>query len=148
MRFIKQLSEDEFIVKMEPVDKDPSKRIVLAHDYLQISGRDWDCTDLRIEGPYGWANVVNHHVRIQIPIRMAQDILNNVLTSDRKYLKKEHLIQSNGKPAYCDEHGTKYYYTKEDGTKMVAIYDYNKDEYVHLELSTVDLILSKNQENN
>lgn len=132
MKFIKQLSEDEFVVKMEPIDKDKSKRIVLAHDYLLINAREWNCTDLRIQGPYGWANVVNYNVSIQIPIRMAQDMLKKVLTSDRKYLKEEHLIHSDGKPAYSDEDGTKYYYAKDDGTKMVAIYDKEKNEYVHI----------------
>ena len=140
MKFVKQLSEDEFVVKMEPIDKDGSKRIVLAHDYLLISAKDWNCTDLRIQGPYGWANVVNYNVSVQIPIRMAQDILKKVLTSDRKYLKEEHLINSDGKPAYFDQDGAKYYYTKDDGTKMVAIYDKEKNEYVHVPQSILRIV--------
>lgn len=140
MKFIKQLSEDEFVVKMEPIDKDKSKRIVLAHDYLLFNARDWNCTDLRIQGPYGWANVVNYNVSVQIPIRMAQDMLKNVLTPDRKYLKEEHLIHSDGKPAYVDEDGTKYYYVKDDGTKMVAIYDKEKNEYVHVPQSLLRIV--------
>lgn len=140
MKFIKQLSEDEFVVKMEPIDKDRSKRIVLAHDYLLISAMGCDCTNLRIQGPYGWANVVNYNASVQIPIRMAQDILKKVLTSDRKYLKEEHLIHSDGKPAYSDQNGTKYYYTKDDGTKMVAIYDEEKNEYVHIPQSILRIV--------
>ena len=140
MKFIKQLSEDEFVVKMEPYDKDSSKRIVLAHDYLLISGRDWNCTNLRIKGPYGWGNVVQYNARVQIPIRMAQDMLKRVLTPDRKYLKGEHLTYSNGTPAYSDEAGTKYYYAKDDGTKMVAIYDKEKNEYIHLPQSVFGAI--------
>lgn len=140
MKFIKQLSEDEFVVKMEPIDKDKSKRIVLAHDYLLINAREWNCTDLRIQGPYGWANVVNYNVSVQIPIRMAQDMLKKVLTPDRKYLKEEHLIHSDGKPAYSDEDGTKYYYVKDDGTKMVAIYDKEKNEYVHVPQSLLRIV--------
>lgn len=141
MKFIKQLSEDEFVVKMEPVDLDSDKKIILAHDYLQISGRDWDCTDLRIEGPYGWANVVNHRVRIQIPIRMAQDILKNVLTPDRKFLKEEHLHREKGE-AYCDQPGDKYFYYKDDGTMMVAIYDPDTHKYVHLPATIATLVKS------
>lgn len=142
MKFIKQLSEDEFIVKMEPKDTEKTTKIVLAHDYLQFGGRDWTCTDLQdIKGPYGWSNVVNHWVRVQIPIRMAQDILQNVLTSDRKYLDEEHL-ENDGKPRYCEDEGSKYYYAKDDGTRMVAIYNTNDNKFYHFSEETVNLILN------
>ena len=140
MQFIKQLSEDEFVVKMSPQDANPDKHIVLAHDYLMFTARDWTCTHMQIEGPYGFANVVTHRVRIQIPIRMAQDMLKTVLTKDRKYLKEEHLTHSDGQAAYLDEKGTRYYYTKDDGTRMVAIYDSKKNEYVHVSQDLVDLV--------
>lgn len=139
MKFIKQLSEDEFIVKMEPDDADPTKTIILAHDYLQFNGRDWNCTDLQIEGPYGFANVVYHKVHVQIPIRMAQDILKNVLTPNRKFLREEHLQRDSG-PAYCDQEGYKYFYRKDDGSKMVAIYDAKEHKYIHLSSELVDLV--------
>lgn len=141
MKFIKQLSEDEFIVKMEPRDADPTKTIILAHDYLQFNGRDWTCTDLQIEGPYGFANVVRHKVHVQIPIRMAQDILKNVLTPDRKFLKEEHL-QRDGEPTYCDQEGDKYFYYKDDGSMMVAIYDPAECKYIHLPGNIVTLVKS------
>lgn len=139
MKFIKQLSEDEFIVKMEPSDADSTRTIILAHDYLQFNGRDWTCTDLRVEGPYGFANVVRHKVHVQIPIRMAQDILKNVLTPDRKFLKEEHL-QRDSEPTYCDQEGDKYFYYKDDGSRMVAIYDPNECKYIHLPASVITLI--------
>lgn len=139
MKFIKQLSNDEFIVKMEPGDADPTKTIILAHDYLQFNGRDWTCTDLQVEGPYGFANVVHHKVHVQIPIRMAQDILKNVLTPDRKFLKEEHL-QRDGEPIYRDQQGDKYFYYKDDGSMMVAIYDSNEHKYIHLPASIVTLV--------
>ena len=139
MKFIKQLSEDEFVVKMEPADADPTKTIILAHDYLQFNGRDWTCGDFQVEGPYGFANVVYHKVHVQIPIRMAQDILKNVLTPDRKFLKEEHLHRESGE-AYCDQPGDKYFYYKDDGSMMVAIYDPNECKYVHLPANIVTLV--------
>ena len=141
MKFIKQLSEDEFVVKMEPSDADPTRTIILAHDYLQFNGRDWHCTDLQIKGPYGFGNVVNHKVHVQIPIRMAQDILKNVLTPDRKFLKEEHLQRNDG-PIYCDQEGDKYFYYKDDGSKMIAIYDPTECKYVHIPASVVTLVKS------
>lgn len=139
MKFIKQLSEDEFIVKMESDDADPTTTITLAHDYLQFEGKDWTCTNLQVKGPYGYANVVNHKVHVQIPIRMAQDILKNVLTPNREFLKEKHL-QRNGKPTYCDQEGDKYFYYKDDGIMMVAIYDPNECKYIHLPASVVTLV--------
>lgn len=133
MKIIKKLSEDEFIIKLGPEDADNTRQIVLAHDYLQFSGRDWNCTDLHgLDSPYGFGNVVYNHARIQIPIRMAQDILEHVLTKDRKYLKKEHLVRENGEKAYCDSIGLSYRYAKDDGTRMIAIYSEEKDEYIHI----------------
>jgi len=141
MKFIKQLSEDEFVVKMEPADADPDRRIILAHDYLQFNGIDWTCGDFQVEGPYGYANVVHHRVHVQIPVRMAQDILKNVLTSDRKFLKEEHLHREKGE-AYCDQPGDKYFYYTDDGVMMVAIYDPDTHKYVHLPAKIATLVKS------
>ena len=143
MKFIKQLSEDEFIVKMEPKDAEKTTKIVLAHDYLMFTARGWTCTDMQIKGPYGVANVVHHRVSVQIPIRMAQDMLKTVLTKDREYLKEEHLMRSDGQAAYlCEDEGSKYYYAKDDGTRMVAIYNTNDNKFYHFSEETVNLILN------
>lgn len=140
MKFIKQLSEDEFVVKMGPEDADNTRKIVLAHDYLQITGRDWYCTDMRkLNAPWAFGNVINVHSSIQIPIRMAQDMLENVLTKDRAYLKKEHLVY-NGKPAYCDQSGTSYIYYTDEGIRMIAMYCEEKNEYVHLPMDLYGII--------
>ena len=40
MKFIKQLSQNEFVVKLGPEDADNTRSIVLVHDYLQINGRN------------------------------------------------------------------------------------------------------------
>ena len=144
MRFIKQLSEDEFIVKMGPEDCNNVRSITLTHDYLQFNGRDWYCTDLRLKDtPWSYANVINVRTHIQIPIRMAQDILENVLTKDREYLKKEYLIRFDGTPGYCDGEGHMYKYTKDDGTKMIAIYNTDTNEYYHMHLSIYNSISIK-----
>lgn len=133
MKFIKQLSEDEFVVKLGKEDADNTRKIVLAHDYLQFSGRDWHCTDFHgLNSPCTSGNVIHTYATIQIPIRMAQDMLEKVLTSDRKYLRKDHLFYNNGKKGYCDPAGLSYRYTNDYGTKMIAIYDGETDEYVHI----------------
>lgn len=145
MKFIKKLSEDEFVVKMEPHDGDGTNKIVLAHDYLQIEGKDWYCTNMSgLDAPWAFGNVINVSSRIQIPIRMAQDILENVLTKDREYLKKEHLVRD-GKQVYRDLEGASYRYRKDDGTKMIAIYNIKTDEYFHMPVDIYNLAIANNQ---
>ena len=149
MKIIKQLSQDEFIVKLGSEDADKTRKIVLAHDYLQISGIDWHCTDIHgLNAPWAFGNVVHTQASIQIPIRMAQDILENVLTSDRKYLKKEHLVRENGEPAYNDPNGLSYRYKKDNGIEMIAIYSEENHTYIHLPLDTYNTIkkLAKDDE--
>lgn len=141
MKFIKQLSEDEFVVKMEPIDADNTRKIVLAHDYLLFSGRDWYCTDMSgLNAPWAYGNVINVHSKIHIPIRMAQDMLESVLTKDRKYLKKEHLVYSNGEPAYCDEPGTSYVYRNDEGIQMIAIFCKETEKYVHIPMDLYETV--------
>lgn len=149
MKFIKQLSQDEFVVKLGPEDTDNTRSIVLAHDYLQINGRDWHCTDMHgLKAPWAFGNVVHTHASVQIPIRMAQDILENVLTSDRKYLKKEHLVHENGEPVYNDPNGLSYKYKNDNGIEMIAIYSGKNHAYIHLPLDTYNTIknLAKDDE--
>ena len=140
MKFIKQLSEDEFVVKMESEDSNRTRRIILAHDYLQFQGLDWYCTDLsNLNAPWAFGNVIKVQSNIQIPIRMAQDMLEKVLTLNRKYLKKEHLIHD-GKPNYRDPNGLSYCYTDDDGKKMIAFFNRETCEYVHMEQSIYNAI--------
>lgn len=124
MKFIKQLSEDEFIVKMGDEDLLPRRRVIVAHDYVSFVGRDWHCTDLQgIKGPYGSGNVVNNYATVQIPIRMAQDMLRTVLK--RNYLQPEHLKSDDGTPRYLENgtRSTEYVYWDDNHTQMIAIQD-------------------------
>ncbi len=135
MKFIKQLSEDEFIVKMELSDGNDRKSIILAHDYLQFNGRDWYCTNFSgLNTPWGSGNVICIATHIQIPIRMAQDMLENVLTKDRKYLEENHLKCSDGSSKYLDVNGANYRYTTDDGIKMIAIFSRDQEKYIHIPL--------------
>lgn len=141
MKFIEKISDNRFIVEMGPEDADNTRSIILAHDYLQFIGRDWYCTSLHgLDAPWASGNVVKVHSRIQIPIRMAQDMLENVLNKDRKYLKKDHLIHSDGSQAYSDPAGLSYRYFTDDGIKMIAIYSKEKEQYVHMPIDLYESI--------
>ena len=128
MKFIKQLSDNQFVVEMDKEDLDKDIRIKIMHDYVQIDGRDWHCEDYQVKGPYGCANVVRNRVSIQIPIRAAQDILKTI--SDNEYLQESHLIDCDNKPRYLYDRGVYHYY--KNGKNMVAIMDNNTGEFIHI----------------
>ena len=128
MKFIKQLSDNQFIVEMDKEDLDKDIRIKIAHDYVQIDGRDWHCEDYQVSGPYGWANVIHNRASIQIPIRAAQDILKTI--SDNEYLQESHLIDCDNKPRYLYDRGI-YHYCK-NGENMVAIMNSNTGKFTHI----------------
>lgn len=128
MKFIKQLSDNQFIVEMDEEDLDKDIHIKVAHDYLQIDGCDAHCESYQVKGPYGYANVVRNHVSIQIPIRAAQDILKTI--SNDEYLQKSHLVDVDKKPRYLFDKCL-YHYRK-DGVWMVAIMDQNTGEFTHI----------------
>lgn len=138
MKFIKQLSDNQFIVEMDKEDLDKDVRIKIAHDYVQIDGRDWHCENYQVNGPYGFANVVHNRVSIQIPIRAAQDILKTI--SDNEYLQESHLIDCDNKPRYLHDRNIYRYY--KNGENMVAIMDSNTGKFTHISEDVYNTIKS------
>lgn len=138
MKFIKQLSDNQFVVEMDKHDLDKDLRIKIAHDYLQIDGRDFHCENYQIKGPYGFANVVHNHASIQIPIRAAQDILKTI--SDDKYLQESHLIDVDNVSRYLHDRCIYHYY--KNGKWMVAIMNNNTGEFTHISEDVYNTIKS------
>lgn len=138
MKFIKQLSNNQFVVEMNKEDLDRDICIKIAHDYVQIDGQDWHCEDYQVNGPYGCANVVHNRVSVQIPIRAAQDILKTI--SDNEYLQESHLVDCDSKPRYLYRRGI-YHYRK-NGKSMVAIMDSNTGEFTHISEDVYNTIKS------
>ena len=138
MKFIKQLSDNQFIVEMRKEDLDKDIRIRVVHNYVQIDGQDWHCEDYQVKGPYGFANIIHNHASIQIPIRVAQDILKTI--SDNKYLQESHLVNSHDEPLYLKDNCA-YHYCK-NGKNMIAIMDSNTGEFTHIPESIYNAIKS------
>lgn len=138
MKFIKQLSDNQFVVEMDKEDLDKDIRIKIAHDYVQIDGRDWHCENYQISGPYGCSNVVHNRVSIQIPIRTAQDILKTI--SDNEYLQESHLVDCDNTPRYLYNSSIYHYY--KNGENMVAIMDSNTGKFTHISEGVYNIIKS------
>lgn len=143
MKFIKQLNENQFIVELDKDDIDSAiPRVVVAHDYVTFVGRDWHCTNLRITGPHGISNVVHNKAAVQIPIRVAQDMLRTIMK--KEYLQKKHLFHEDKQPAYLNEGKfSMYKYRTDDGTDMIAVENPKTGEFTHIPLD-VYAALQKN----
>lgn len=104
MKVIKQLSEDEFVIKLDNYDLKTEKRIVIAHDYVQFSGN----SGLEIDSSAGFqpkgkfatcANWIKGYFNVQINIRsFIKVILPHLLESE--YCQESHLVDEKGNPLY------------------------------------------------
>lgn len=140
MKFIKQLNENQFIVELDKDDIDSViPRVIVAHDYVSFVSRDWHCTNLQITGPHGISNVVHNKATVQIPIRVAQDMLRTI--TQKEYLQKKHLFYKDGKLAYLNEgkYGM-YKYRTDDGVDMIAVESPKTGEFTHIPLDVYETL--------
>ena len=104
MKIIKQLSEDEFVLKMEEHDLKEMTSVKIAHDYVQIGAN----VGIQVENgdwkPYGKfatcaSNWIKGYFDIQINIRKFIKVI-LPLFKRHKYCQEKHLLQEDRKPAY------------------------------------------------
>lgn len=149
MHIIEQLSDDKFVVQMDPIDNCMHEKLVIAHDYVRFEGQFVDCTHLRPTGPYvaQASNCVHRYQMVQIDIRMIQDMCNTVL-KNHKYMQSEHLVDDNGKPRYLYSGPQEYRYRDDKGVDIVAIMDNTTGVFTHIPLAVYESIKGsiKNQE--
>lgn len=132
MHIIKQLSEDEFVIKMDDYDLDRHDSIRIAHDYVQFSGR----TYMNIEGPdalkpYGKfksiaSNIMGYYTDLQIPIRQFIKVVLPFLNNS-KYCREDHITNEDGTPKY-DYHDNTLV-TVSEGKTLVHIKQENGEYY-------------------
>ena len=124
MRIIKQLKEDEFVIKMEESDLKKNLHMIVAHDYVEFDQSmgiqaDNDCPTLT--GKFALcANWIRARFDVQINIRDMVDFVLPFLNS-HQYCQKDHLKMSDGSDNYCYEDSLITYFDKESGTPMVAV---------------------------
>ena len=124
MKVIKQLSEDEFVIKMEDCDLEKESRMTIAHDYVQFGANmglvldtkaDWRPTG-KFAGAF--ANWIKGYFHVQIGIRsFIKVVLPQLLANE--YCKEEHLTSEDGSPNY-NWNSTPLIFTDE-GKTMVAL---------------------------
>ena len=105
MHIIKQLSEDEFVIKMDDYDLDRQDSVRIAHDYVQFSGKTYMNVETSLDWrPYGKfksvaANIMGYYTDLQIPIRQFIKIVLPFLNNS-KYCQEAHITNEDGTPKY------------------------------------------------
>lgn len=144
MRIIKEISDTEFVVKLDPCDYEKPKElgVVVAHDYVQFGKEMSLFTDANCKTPLNsehriCSNIIPIYNKVQIPIRAFIEVILPFLNK-HEYCQKEHL-EFEGKPQYtCSETAITYH---KDGKEMIAVPD--KGEFYHIPLSLYNTIRGK-----
>ena len=132
MHVIKQLSEDEFVIKMDDYDLDRHDSVRITHDYVQFSGR----TYMNVEAPKDWkpygkfksvaSNIMGYYTDLQIPIRQFIKVVLPFLNNS-KYCQEAHITNEDGTPRY-DYHDSTLI-TVSEGKTLVHIRQENGEYY-------------------
>lgn len=131
MHIIKQLSEDEFVIKMDDYDLNTKDTLKIAHDYIQFGGNIGIQTNSaeidKVEGKFASCiNQVFCYGDVQIPIREFVQVIMPLLESS-EYTKKEHLLTTDGKPNYTFHNEILFYKNK------VYVKPVNKSDFTVLD---------------
>ena len=133
MHIIKQLSDDEFVIKMDDYDLNKHDAVRIAHDYVQFySPTTIDIKQLQDWEPYGRfksiaINQIHSYSDIQIPIR---DFVKVVLPflNNSKYCQEAHITNEDGTPRY-NYPDTTPLMTISEGKTLVHIRQENGEYY-------------------
>lgn len=128
MKIIKQLSESEFVIRMEETDLKNETLLLVEHDYVQFGvnmGIQTSMYDVKepIYGKYAFcANWVNSMFNVQIPIR---DMVKFVLPylNEHEYCTEEHI-----KDNYYGESVIKFFNGKKE--PMIALRTETDDDFI------------------
>lgn len=124
MKVIKQLSEDEFVIKMEECDLKKESRMTIAHDYVQFGANmglmldpkaDWHPTG-KFAGAF--SNWIRGYFHIQIGIRTFIKVVLPQLLAN-KYCQEKHLVDAKGNLNYNWD--SKPLIFTDEGKTMVAL---------------------------
>lgn len=135
MQITKQLSEDEFVIKMDERDLQTHKNLVIAHDYIGIGANMGIQTSTdEFEGNlYGRFQFCGNWIKarhyVQVGIR---DVIQLMLPklNGHEYCQPSHLISQDGKPIYTYGESKFVYYDK--GVEMIALRRMGETEYTHI----------------
>ena len=139
MKVEKQLSERQFVVSMDDEDLKMEDAIIVAHDYVSFSANHGYMVSSDFQGiPNGkFAGAASNWIKgrhtVQIDIRDMVDVVLPMLTK-HEYCQPQHLLSSDGKPAYTFSHSSLIFY--ENGVKKIAVKKMGSDKYAIMDYDT------------
>jgi hypothetical protein len=132
MHIIKQLSEDEFVIKMDDYDLRKHDAVRIAHDYVQF----YSPVTIDIKQPQDWEpygrfksiarNLIHGYTDIQISIRDFVKVILPFLNNS-KYCQEAHITNEDGTPRY-DYHDATLI-TVSEGKQLVHLKQENGEYY-------------------
>ena len=132
MQVTKQLSENEFVVRMDETDLNMNEGIVIEHDYVRFFDNTGIMASSDFEGKiYGKfagvaSNWIKAHGEVTVGIR---DFIKIVLplVNGNVNCQEEHLTYDNGKPGYT--YNCSHFVFYENGVEKIALRKMGETEY-------------------
>lgn len=136
MKITKQIDDTHFEIELDEYDFEPIEDdIRIAHDYVRFYGNSGLQTkgDVKLSGPAKTCeNWIKAQHEVTIDIRTFVDVVMPILEMS-EFLKKEHLVDTEGKPLYTYHDKPFFYKDPETKIEMVALPNTpDKGEWYHL----------------
>lgn len=139
VQITKQIDDNNFVISVDPVNKNEPTRIVMAHDYAQITTNSVLFANAGLHIPFQGslgiaANLIRVRASVQVSIR---DFVHVALPyfNEHKYAKPKHFaLREDGEKPY---YGYTYYagsvaYVNKQNVRMVAFRCINENVYNHV----------------
>lgn len=146
MQVTKQLSENEFVIRMDESDLKNDERFIIAHDYVRFFDNAGIMASSDFEGKiYGKFRAASNWIKARHETTIGiRDFIKIVLPRilENENCQEEHLSYENGNPAYAytSSHLTFY----ENGVEKIALRKMGETEYTIMDAATYRAI--KNEE--
>ena len=139
MQVTKQLSENEFVIRMEETDLIKNESFIITHDYVRFFDNAGIMTSSDFEGKiYGkFAGAASNWIKARhqttIGIRDFIKIVLPIINGD-KNCQQGHLVQEDGSPAYTYNGCHLVFY--ENGVEKIALRQMGSTEYTIMDAAT------------
>lgn len=139
MQVTKQLSENEFVVRMDESDLNMNESFIIAHDYVRFLDNSGIMTSSDFEGTiYGkFAGAASNWIKARhettISIRDFIEIVLPIVNANEN-CQKEHLKREDGSPLYTYHSCHLTFY--ENGVEKIALRRMGDTEYTIMDADT------------
>lgn len=139
MQVTKQLSENEFVIRMDESDLEKNESFIIAHDYIRFFDNAGIMTSSDFEGKtYGkFAGAASNWIKARHETTIGiRDFIKIVLPRilENENCQEEHLSRENGTPAYT--YNTCHLTFYENDVEKIALRKMGDTEYTIMDAAT------------